>query len=1368
MFRNFLSALFSRQMLFILAFIVLGLVVWFLGPLLSFSGLYPFASIVVRIIALLFLAALLLFILFRWPMVILGIVALCFLFWHLSPLMAFGSHHPFASAMVRVWVIVFVFFCYFIYALYRLWFRLRNDEELLNKFLRKAEVEKQKDSDQQADENLKAVSGIVSRAIKQLRQMHSKGGMLRRLFENKRYLYELPWYMLIGNPGAGKTTAVLNSGLKFPLAEQMGKAFQSLGKPGAIAGEGGTKHCDWWFTNEAIMIDTAGRYTSQDSAPQTDSAEWFGFLDLLCKHRVQAPINGAVLVVNAADLIGHDKTVIMAHASYLRDRLLQLREKLGIRFPVYVIVTKMDVLEGFESYFSYLTSESRAQVWGFTLPYRHSGKKYKFWGKESVAETQPNLAEQLETHILELVERLDVGLALRLQEEFDLGHRRTLYALPPEFASFGQTLVPFLEEIFLDSPYDNTQLHNTLRGVYFTSGLQTDTVLYANPRTILQRLWGALRGHRKETDLTPDMEAQGSPVRTPHMVTGNRGYFLSEVFSRVIFPEASLVSLNLKRETRFRALQMLGHTIVLGLALWLITALSASFGNNAEYLQAISKHAETLHEKLLTLFKQPTVVQERDLPDSLSIAWDLPQFKDLDLLNPPSSFRYGLYTPPPIVKKSAETYTSMQDKLLLPYVVRRVEAALREAIRVSDEKQAYDTLRVYLQLHDSQRYKAEDVRAWMQRDWENPINANEFTSQFFIAEHIIRLLADDRIVQSPFPINDPLVRQARVFLDAKPSPLRLYERAKAEMSREAPADFTLIRALGPQAGTVFTRASGEPLDQGIPGLFTFDGYRLLFDSRLGEFIRIVRSDDEWVMGRREAVLSDSSKKNVLDIRSSHLRSRLSDDELTHSLRQQYLTEYVDRWDAFLEDIRPVSGASLSFDMTVAQKLAAPDSPLARLARLTARETTLSREIVQHDSDKGALEKTVETIDRTAQSIKRDIGMRSQARVEREIVDNHFAALREIVTGQPDLGVQMTVQGTQGSTGAGSGSITGTGSVVNLSHVIGMINDFYNHLYMANIALNTNTVPPDALAAATKLRLDASRLPPPLRNVMMALAGNSDDRITEGSVSILQSQAEMQIERTLASFSHQVSNPCQRGLEGYYPFANSAQDASIEDFNNLFAAGGSADEFFQRQLAQYVDIGVRPWRYKNPATLGGDNTTPAFMPHATNVPTLQGEYLKKLQQYIPNPDVFAQIQSIRELFFRDPGAKKIAWNMDFKIIELDPAIVEFIINIDGQSLRYVHGPNQIFSVNWPGPRGGSSAEMTANPRVRSDTSSIMTNGPWAVLRLLDHGKIINTANPNRVLVEYNFDNRKVLLEITTGGQQNPLSSRLLQNFRCPGL
>ena len=95
-------------------------------------------------------------------------------------------------------------------------------------------------------------------------------------------LYELPWYIVIGNPAAGKSSAVINSGLQFPFADKNGAA---------VRGVGGTRNCDWFFTTEGILLDTAGRY----SVHEEDRNEWMGFLDLLKRHRPKAPINGCLL-----------------------------------------------------------------------------------------------------------------------------------------------------------------------------------------------------------------------------------------------------------------------------------------------------------------------------------------------------------------------------------------------------------------------------------------------------------------------------------------------------------------------------------------------------------------------------------------------------------------------------------------------------------------------------------------------------------------------------------------------------------------------------------------------------------------------------------------------------------------------------------------------------------------------------------------------------------------------------------------------------------------------------------------------------------------------------------------------------------------
>jgi type VI secretion system protein ImpL len=114
-----------------------------------------------------------------------------------------------------------------------------------------------------------------------------KNSEVRAVGWEGRWIYQLPWYLIIGPPGCGKTTALSNSGLRFPLADQVGKA--------AVQGVGGTRNCDWWFAEDAVLLDTAGRYTTQDSYQQVDSAAWQGFLGMLKKHRPRRPINGVLV-----------------------------------------------------------------------------------------------------------------------------------------------------------------------------------------------------------------------------------------------------------------------------------------------------------------------------------------------------------------------------------------------------------------------------------------------------------------------------------------------------------------------------------------------------------------------------------------------------------------------------------------------------------------------------------------------------------------------------------------------------------------------------------------------------------------------------------------------------------------------------------------------------------------------------------------------------------------------------------------------------------------------------------------------------------------------------------------------------------------
>jgi len=312
-----------------------------------------------------------------------------------------------------------------------------------------------------------------------------------------RAVEALPWYVMIGAPGSGKTTALLNSGLRFPLYTGDSSA--------SVPGVGGTRNCDWWFTDEAVLLDTAGRYTTQDSDRKADAAAWHGFLALLRQFRPQPPLNGALVAVSVLDLMLWSKAERARFAAHVRMRLAEMYAALNQRFPVYVLVTKMDLLAGFMEFFGDLDAGGRMQVWGTTFD----------------QDVDPaSIEEPYAAEFAALEQRLGAEMLARLHEERDLQRRAAIYRFPQQFHAIGPMVGQLLAQAF------GTRVNHRplqLRGIYFTSGTQEgnpiDRVLAAMARTFrLERHTASLMGG-----------------------TG-KSYFVTRLLRDVVFPEQGLAT----------------------------------------------------------------------------------------------------------------------------------------------------------------------------------------------------------------------------------------------------------------------------------------------------------------------------------------------------------------------------------------------------------------------------------------------------------------------------------------------------------------------------------------------------------------------------------------------------------------------------------------------------------------------------------------------------------------------------------------------------------------------------------------------------------------------------------------------------------
>ena len=168
----------------------------------------------------------------------------------------------------------------------------------------------------------------------------------------------MPWFVVIGPPANGKSTLLRNSGLNFPFSIEKDENYK-------IKGIGGTRNCDWWFSDQAIFLDTAGRYTQCSN--QTDQREWFSFLASVKKARSKAPLNGIVVTLGLTDLMEFDETELLQTVKNISTRIRELYSKLGHLIPVYFVFTKTDRIQGFENFFSNMSDKEKQQIWGVNL-----------------------------------------------------------------------------------------------------------------------------------------------------------------------------------------------------------------------------------------------------------------------------------------------------------------------------------------------------------------------------------------------------------------------------------------------------------------------------------------------------------------------------------------------------------------------------------------------------------------------------------------------------------------------------------------------------------------------------------------------------------------------------------------------------------------------------------------------------------------------------------------------------------------------------------------------------------------------------------------------------------------------------------------
>ena len=882
-----------------------------------------------------------------WPSVIitlLGSIALSILIWLAGPMMSVKGYAPFEILRVRVLTIagLFVFWLlawlviWLINTLLRRWANAKLVDGMMRGDNKASNSKKRMDGASQEIASLDARFRESIAHLRTLRVTHTAGpgktgksggaGKRRSILHGKRYLYELPWYLVIGAPGTGKTTALLHSGLRFGIDQSNSNAPVRANATAnanadvsahAMRGVGGTRQCDWWFSEEAVLLDTAGRYTTQDSDPKSDKIAWQGFLDLLRRYRKRQPLNGVMVVLSTEILLSPDPDDIARHARLVAARLQELRERLGLALPAYLVLTKCDRLAGFIETFGELSKEAREQVWGHTVALdpmsSHTGPVL--------------LLETFNTQFTALTERLRSHVIDLMQAQPQLRKRAAIYEFPEQFAGLGEPLGRFIDALCAQSHFRDEVW---LRGFYFTSGTQDGRPIDRAMSAIAMSLSHSSR---------PAVVATGTA----------RAYFITRLLRDIMFSEAGLAGSAPAAQRRYRLLLRGGVSL----------ALLAGVGSSA-YLMQMGWHSE---RRLRADATNAVVLQHeaRQLSagPSATLAW-LPLLDAAAKLAQASAqasvlARFGLSQEQKVAAEADTVYRGLLKQTVLPQSVQYLETTLQPAkqtVNIGASLPNVAALRTYLMLGDAHHFNSASVLRYLlspkglATTLSSLGNTSPATSSAMsaapsgttrgttslatetkaaapitqiaaLSSHLDALFAPGKF-NADVELNQTLIQNTRLDMKIASATSSIWTPVLAELQRENLAPFSVIDIAGDTAQLLFVRPSGKSLSEAVDGPFTAAAYPRYKALRAA---LLQNTDAEtWVTGETNGSHDAAALGSALD--------------------QQYAQAYIAAWDDFLNDFVVARAANLDQAAKIAALLSGPDSAMRKVFMAVAVQLRL--------------------------------------------------------------------------------------------------------------------------------------------------------------------------------------------------------------------------------------------------------------------------------------------------------------------------------------------------------------------------------------------------------------------------------------------
>ena len=724
-----------------------------------------------------------------------------------------------------------------------------------------------------------AADGDFNKSAEEVAQF-LKGSTLGEAGKNA--VYSLPWYLVAGATRSGKSSLVLGSQLTFQNLPSQRQSEQQIIRP--------TKSIDWRVTNDAVFVDTAGHF----QAESVDENEWNALLDTIKKYRSNRPLDGFILTVSAEKILNSDEREIEESAKLLRARLDEAMIKLKVRFPIYLVFTKADSIEGFSDSFSASKQEGKNLVWGATIPLEKSENGQTLFDGEF---------ELLQNSIMK--RRL-----MRLSAPFTPVRQLRIFNFPLHFGSARRKLGAFVSALFKPNPFSENPF---LRGFYFTAS-PVASAKQGGAQTVGQtffteRLFRDVILRDKDLVRTFQEQKQKPPVL---------GWILTFLASFLIFLLLTFAAISL-----FNNKALLADASKKGEAVLAIV-------KDDENTNPLDKNSGDTEAEITSINNLRKVLERLDNYERNGAPW----FRSPIL-------GFGLYSGNRLYRENLlPIYFNAVERRFKSPAVRKIEEELRQfstsnpvanpgKLTAEEEKslgEKYDLLKAYLMLTGVyQEYSNEaEITNVLKKYW---IAESKTPAEMQgIAEDILIFWAKqiDRKEAAPFgfpriPYDEnaqTLVAAVRKKLQVFPAPNRYYKLKVTEISK------TIDQNVGPitveqilsrnSANTNFVEGKYQ-----IPGAYTIEGFRLM-KKAIDEADKKL-SEDDWVMGEK-------GKKDVA-----------AETGGSAKVQELYFRDYIDHWNKFIKDAR-VKAYTKENAKNALEEFSQKSSPVSIIVQEIARNT----------------------------------------------------------------------------------------------------------------------------------------------------------------------------------------------------------------------------------------------------------------------------------------------------------------------------------------------------------------------------------------------------------------------------------------------